>query len=162
MLEAEEQEKFEMYSASICPVCQRRIPMRIYEEDGVIYLEKTCPEHGKFEDVYWGDAELYKWFFKNWYTAKYVGEGLENPHTEIVNGCPYDCGLCPQHKTHTVLGIIDVTNRCNMACPICFAYAGAANYIYEPTYDQIVEMICLLYTSPSPRDLSTSRMPSSA
>ena len=46
MLEAEEQEKFEMYSASICPVCQRRVPMRIYEEDGVIYLEKTCPEHG--------------------------------------------------------------------------------------------------------------------
>ena len=115
--------------------------MRIYEEDEVIYLEKTCPEHGKFEDVYWGDAELYKWFFRNWYTAKYVGDGLENSHTEIVRGCPYDCGLCPQHKTHTVLGIIDVTNRCNMACPICFAYAGAANYIYEPSYDQIVEMI---------------------
>ncbi len=115
--------------------------MRIYEENGVIYLEKTCPEHGKFEDVYWGDAELYKWFFKNWYTARYVGDGLENPRTKIVNGCPYDCGLCPQHKTHTVLGIIDVTNRCNMACPICFAYAGAANYIYEPSYEQIVEMI---------------------
>ncbi|MGB9741413.1 radical SAM protein, partial [Candidatus Bathyarchaeota archaeon] len=92
-------------------------------------------------DVYWGDAELYKWFFKNWYTAKYVGDGLENPHTEIANGCPYDCGLCPQHKTHTVLGIIDVTNRCNMTCPICFAYAGAANYVYEPSYDQIVAMI---------------------
>ncbi|MGC8939024.1 MAG: tetraether lipid synthase Tes [Candidatus Bathyarchaeia archaeon] len=141
MSEIKEQEKFEMYSASICPVCQRRVPMRIYEEDGVIYLEKTCPEHGNFNDVYWGDAELYKWFFKNWYTAKYVGDGLENPHTEIANGCPYDCGLCPQHKTHTVLGIIDVTNRCNMTCPICFAYAGAANYVYEPSYDQIVAMI---------------------
>jgi len=141
MSKPKESEKFEMYSASVCPVCQRRVPMRIYEENGVIYLEKTCPEHGKFEDVYWGDAELYKWFFKNWYTARYVGDGLENPRTKIVNGCPYDCGLCPQHKTHTVLGIIDVTNRCNMACPICFAYAGAANYIYEPSYEQIVEMI---------------------
>ncbi|NHV99455.1 MAG: radical SAM protein [Thaumarchaeota archaeon] len=141
MVEAKEQEKFEIYSTSICPVCQRRIPMRIYEEDGVIYLEKTCPEHKEFEDVYWGDAELYKWFFKNWYTARYVGDGLENPHTGIMKGCPYDCGLCPQHKTHTVLGIIDVTNRCNMACPICFAYAGASNYVYEPSYSQIVEMI---------------------
>ena len=118
--------------------------MRIYEEDGVIYLEKNCPEHGKFEDVYWGDAELYKWFYKNWYSARYIGSGVEEPLTKIEKGCPYDCGLCPQHKTHTILGIIDVTNRCNMACPICFAYAGAANYVYEPTYEQIVEMIKLL------------------
>jgi len=140
----EQKGKFEIYSSSICPVCLRRIPMRIYEEDGVIYLEKNCPEHGKFEDVYWGDAELYKWFYKNWYSARYVGSGVEEPLTKIEKGCPYDCGLCPQHKTHTILGIIDVTNRCNMACPICFAYAGAANYVYEPTYEQIVEMIKLL------------------
>jgi uncharacterized radical SAM superfamily Fe-S cluster-containing enzyme len=143
MLKSQESKKFETYSASICPECLRKIPMRIYEENGVIYLEKTCPEHGKFEDVYWGDAELYKWFYENWYNAKYAGSGLENPHTKVVNGCPFDCGLCPQHKTHTVLGIIDVTNRCNMACPICFAYAGAANYIYEPSYEQIVDMIKL-------------------
>ncbi len=141
MLKLEESKKFEVYSASICPECLRKIPMRIYEENGVIYLEKTCPEHGKFEDVYWGDAELYKWFYKKWYNARYTGTGLENPHTKIVNGCPFDCGLCPQHKTHTVLGIIDVTNRCNMACPICFAYAGVANYVYEPSYEQIVDMI---------------------
>ena len=33
----------------------------------------------------------------------------------------------------------------------------------EDTTDEINEnIICLLYTSPSPRDLSTSRMPSSA
>ncbi len=134
----------ELYSSSICPVCQRRIPMRIYEEDNVIYLEKTCPEHGKFEDVYWGDAELYKYFFENWNHAKYIGEGVENPHSKIVRGCPFDCGLCPQHRTHTILGIIDVTNRCNMACPICFAYAGKANYVYEPSFGQIVDMIKLL------------------
>jgi len=143
MSKPKESNKFEMYSASICPECLRKVPMRIYEENGVIYLEKTCPEHGKFEDVYWGDAELYKWFYKNWYNARYTGTGLENPHTKIVNGCPFDCGLCPQHKTHTVLGIIDVTNRCNMSCPICFAYAGAANYVYEPSYEQIVDMIKL-------------------
>ena len=136
-----ETERFEIYSVSICPECMRRVPMRIYEEDNVMYLEKNCPEHGKFEDVYWGDAELFKWFYRNWNKTRYLGSGLENPHTETVNGCPYDCGLCPQHKTHTILGIIDITNRCNMACPICFAYAGAANYIYEPKYGDIVRMI---------------------
>jgi uncharacterized radical SAM superfamily Fe-S cluster-containing enzyme len=137
-------EKFESYSISLCPECMKRIPMRIYEENGIIYLEKTCPEHGKFDDVYWGDAELYKWFYDKWYNARYTGSGLANPHTKTVLGCPFDCGICPQHKTPTVLSIIDVTNRCNMACPICFAYAGASNYVYEPSYDQIVDMFKLL------------------
>jgi uncharacterized radical SAM superfamily Fe-S cluster-containing enzyme len=136
--------KFERYSTSVCPECLKRVPMKIYEDNGVIYLEKTCPEHGKFEDVYWGDSELFKWFYEEWYKAKYCGTGLENPHTRPIKGCPYDCGLCTQHKSHTVLGIIDVTNRCNMACPVCFAYAGAVNYVYEPSYEQIVDMIKLL------------------
>jgi len=140
----QETPKFEAYSTSLCPECMSRIPMRIYEQDGVIYLEKTCSQHGKFEDIYWGDAELFKWFYGNWYNARYVGTGLENPHTKTVSGCPFDCGICPQHKTPTILGIIDVTNRCNMACPVCFAYAGASNYVYEPSFEQIVEMIKLL------------------
>ena len=40
---------------------------------------------------------------------------------------------------------------------------GDSDYIGEPV-SQIEHMsqACLLYTSPSPRDLSTSRMPSSA
>ncbi|MEM4703890.1 MAG: radical SAM protein [Candidatus Bathyarchaeia archaeon] len=142
--QAEEKKPFETVSTSICPECMRRIPMRIYEENGTIFLEKTCPEHGKFDDVYWGDAELFKWFYDKWYNARYTGGGLENPHTRAEKGCPFDCGICPQHKTPTILGIIDITNRCNMACPVCFAYAGAANYVYEPSYEQIVEMMNVL------------------
>jgi hypothetical protein len=144
MTQTQEAKKFETYSTSLCPECMQRISMRIYEENGIIYLEKTCSEHGKFEDIYWGDAELFKWFYDNWYSARYKGSGLENPHTKTEKGCPFDCGICPQHKTPTVLGIIDVTNRCNMACPICFAYVGAANYVYEPSFDQIVDMFKLL------------------
>jgi hypothetical protein len=140
----QETAKFEMYSTSICPECMVRIPMRIYEDEGVVYLEKICPQHGKFNDVYWGDAELFRWFYDNWYNARYLGSGLQNPHTKTEKGCPFDCGICPQHKTPTILGIIDVTNRCNMACPICFAYAGASNYVYEPSLEQIVDMIKLL------------------
>ncbi len=144
MQKVEERGKFEAYSTSLCPECMKKIPMRIYEDNGVIYLEKTCPEHGKFEDIYWGDAEIFRWFYDNWYNAQYVSTGLEKPHTKTEKGCPFDCGICPQHKTPTILGIIDVTNRCNMACPICFAYAGAANYVYEPSYDQIVDMMKVL------------------
>ena len=36
------------------------------------------------------------------------------------------------------------------------------NHGFEKYYGSYEDLICLLYTSPSPRDLSTSRMPSSA
>ena len=65
MVEKQEMVRFEAYSTSVCPECLNRIPMRIYEENGVIYLEKTCPEHGKFEDVYWGMLSFSNGFTEN-------------------------------------------------------------------------------------------------
>ena len=132
-------------SMSVCPVCERRIPMVVYEENGVIWLKKTCPEHGTFEDVYWGDAEMY-YYFLQWDSPEYIGKGVANPNTTLdyyyASGqCPQGCGLCPVHKSNTNLAIIDVTNRCNMTCPVCFANAGAAGYVYEPTLEQIEQML---------------------
>ena len=135
-------------TTSVCPVCNRTIPMVVYEHDGVIWLQKTCPEHGRFLDIYWGDAELY-YYFLQWDDPNYVGKGVANPNTDIVyykesGGCPFACGLCPAHKSNTVLAIIDVTNRCNMKCPVCFANAGAAGYVYEPSLSDIERMLRIL------------------
>ena len=111
---------------SICPRCFKRIPATLYEEDGKVYMEKTCPEHGKFKDLYWSDAQLYREFNR----YEYIGS-VEVTHTKREKGCPYDCGLCPNHKTTTILANIDLTNRCNLNCPICFANAGKTGVIYE-------------------------------
>jgi len=122
---------------SICPECFTVLDATIYEKDNKVYIEKTCPEHGKYNELYWSDYEQYK------RAEKYQkeGEGLNNPRTQTVKGCPQDCGICPQHKSHTGLAIIDVTNRCNLRCPICFANASAAGYVYEPTKQQIQDML---------------------
>ncbi len=69
------------------------------------------------------------------------GVGLDNPRTKKVAGCPQDCGICPEHKSQTGLAIIDVTNRCNLRCPVCFANAASAGYVYEPSREQISEML---------------------
>jgi hypothetical protein len=45
------------------------------------------------------------------------------------------------HTSHTALGNIDLTNRCNMKCPICFASSDASGYTYEPSYEEVVEML---------------------
>ena len=122
---------------SLCPECLKVIDATVYEEDGKVYMRKTCPEHGEFQDLYWSDYEQYVRVEK----FRYVGDGLNNPRTETVNGCPYDCGICPNHKSHTALAIIDVTNRCNLRCPVCFANAAATGYVYEPTKEQIRGML---------------------
>lgn len=125
---------------SLCPECGEVIDAEVVEEDGKAIIKKTCPKHGSFEDVYWSDVSMYRWAEK----FARVGKGVQNPRTRENRGCPFDCGICPNHKSHTVLGIIDVTNRCNLRCPICFANAAAAGYVYEPTFDQVKAMLANL------------------
>ena len=122
---------------SLCPVCLERLDAKIIERNGQVILTKNCPKHGHFEDVYWSDYKLFKRFDK--YSK--VGKGISNPRTKTEKGCPYDCGICPNHKSHTVLAIIDVTNACNLQCSICFAYAGKIGYLYTPTLEQISEVM---------------------
>ena len=122
---------------TICPECLKVLDATIFEDGGKVYIKKECPEHGFFQEVYWSDYEQYQRAEK----LRYDGEGLSNPRTKTVNGCPYDCGICPEHKSHTALAIIDVTNRCNLKCPVCFANAAAAGYVYEPTKEEITGMV---------------------
>ncbi len=43
--------------------------------------------------------------------------------TEVQEGCPFDCGLCPEHRQETCCVLLEVTGGCNLQCPICFADA---------------------------------------
>jgi 7,8-dihydro-6-hydroxymethylpterin dimethyltransferase len=122
---------------SICPECLKALDATIYEDGGKVFIKKTCPEHGPFTELYWSDYDQYVRAEK----FGYVGDGMENPRTEKKHGCPYDCGICPEHKSHTALAIIDITNRCNLKCPVCFANASAAGYVYEPTTEQVRGML---------------------
>ena len=122
---------------SICPECLKALDATIYEEDGKVFIKKACSEHGSFNELYWSDYDQYIRAEK----FRFGGEGISNPRTEKKAGCPLDCGICPQHKSHTALAIIDITNRCNLTCPVCFANATAAGYVYEPTKEQVYGML---------------------
>jgi uncharacterized radical SAM superfamily Fe-S cluster-containing enzyme len=126
---------------SLCPECRRLIPATILERDGKVLMEKTCPDHGFFRDLVYSDAELYKkcerWTYED-------GDGILNPQIKGAKTCPDDCGLCDLHVSHAVLANLDLTNRCNLRCPICFANANVQGYVYEPTYEQVVEMLNLI------------------
>ena len=125
---------------SLCPECKIVIPAIIENVDGKAVIKKKCPEHGKFESVYWSDAEMYlrseRWAFD--------GIGVESPAIKDATTCPDNCGLCNLHLSHTCLANLDLTNRCNLQCPICFANANASGYVYEPTFDEVVGMLEVL------------------
>jgi len=106
---------------SMCPVCLRVLPAAVYEREGQVYMEKTCPEHGGFDVYLWPDAERYRWF-----TSLAFPATPRTPQTESTRGCPRDCGLCPNHKREIVLAEIEVTWRCNLTCPVCYMSAGEA------------------------------------
>lgn len=75
--------------------------------------------------------------------SKYGAEAhqLTNLNPEIDGECPSNCGLCKEHESQTILGLIDITNRCNLQCPICFANAATSGTLYEPTQDEIRQML---------------------
>ena len=123
---------------SLCPECGKIIPAKILERDGKVLMEKTCPDHGFIDDVVYGDADLYKkaerWTYED-------GDGILNPQVTGAKVCPDDCGICDLHIGHAAVANLDLTNRCNLRCPICFANANVQGYVYEPTYEQVVEML---------------------
>ena len=125
---------------SLCPECLAVIDASIIEENGSMMMEKTCREHGYFKDTYWSNAGQ----FRRMDRYRHDGEGVLNPNISTDGNCPYSCGLCPSHKTGTLIGNIDVTNRCNQSCPVCFANAASSGYIYEPSLDQIRLMMQVL------------------
>jgi len=120
--------------SSLCPECLKVVQARVFSENDKVFMEKTCLQHGYFKDLYWSDASLYLRFARFWSN----GQGLENSHPGSSN-CPYDCGICENHLTGTLLGIIDLTGECNMACPVCFADAGQGSF--QPTLEQVESMM---------------------
>ena len=134
-------------TASLCPECvaenkfdRMKIPALVYAEGGEVRMIKECPEHGVTKEKYWEDYDMYmkakKWLDK--------GIKLENPMISLAAekiNCPTHCGLCVKHKSHTGLGNVVLTNRCDLSCWYCFFYAKENDPIYEPTQDQIRMML---------------------
>lgn len=123
---------------SLCPECAKIIDATIKEKDGMIIMEKICPEHGFYDDIIQRHAVYYKRIDGMNFAD---GVGFTNPQVTDATVCPRDCGLCNMHKSMACLTNIDLTNRCNLRCPICFANANAQGYVYELTMQQVEDIV---------------------
>lgn len=104
-------------TTSLCVDCHRPIAAKVVFEDQKVYLYKTCKEHGFQKVLIADDIEFYK-RIRN-YNRK--SDYPLKAHTEVVHGCPFDCGICTDHEQHSCLSLIEVTDRCNLTCPTCYA-----------------------------------------
>ncbi len=105
---------------SLCPVCLARIPARRVIRDERVYIEKTCPDHGPFSVRIWDGEPA----FSSWQRPK-IPTHPAHPGHDVDNGCPFDCGLCPEHRQRSCTIIFEITQRCNLGCPVCFADSTA-------------------------------------
>lgn len=120
-------------TSALCPECLKTIPaVKIVDGDGV-FIEKTCSEHGSWRVKIWSGAEHYKYL----YDFAAVPKRPLKFKTEACDDCPQGCGLCGKHMQHTCLNVIEITNRCNLNCPICFATANGCGYDYHPSLDEL-------------------------
>jgi uncharacterized radical SAM superfamily Fe-S cluster-containing enzyme len=103
---------------SVCPVCLKVVKAQIIAQGKEIYMEKACPEHGPVKAYLWPDREHYNWM-RNFSVPTKRPEVFKPSQ----QGCPNDCGLCSGHRRHPTLVEIEVTERCNLRCPVCFMAA---------------------------------------
>ncbi|WP_235022416.1 radical SAM protein [Amycolatopsis alkalitolerans] len=137
MQKRDRDEVFVEYTKSVCPVCKVVVDAQVNIRDNKVFLRKRCREHGEFEALVYGDAQAYL------SSARFNKPGTVplTFQTEVRDGCPSDCGLCPEHKQHACLGIVEVNTNCNLDCPICFADSGHQPDGYAITLEQCERML---------------------
>lgn len=130
------------YTISLCPECLRRVEAKVVFENGNVYFLKRCPEHGRQKVLVATDEAYYR-------RVRNYMKPSEMPHrfgTRVERGCPYDCGLCTDHEQHSCLALIEVTDRCNLTCPTCYASSSPTHGRHR-TLDEIEAMLDVLVRS---------------
>lgn len=136
------------HTRSLCTVCHREISAKIIFENGNVYMTKICKEHGFQKVLIATDIEFYKQI-RNFNKAS---EYPRKPHTETVYGCPFDCGICPDHEQHSCLTLVEITDRCNLTCPTCYASSSPTHGNHR-TLEQIEKMFDAIVLSEGEPDV---------
>ena len=109
-------------TTSLCETCLRLVPTKIVIEGDDVYYLKRCPEHGAQKTLIATDAA----YFKSCKDYLKPGDLPLKFQSRTHYGCPYDCGLCPDHEQHSCLALIEINEECNLTCPVCFADSSPA------------------------------------
>lgn len=127
------------FTLSICSTCLRRVDAKVIFEDEKVFMVKHCPHHGMEKVLIATDINYYK----NTRNYNKPSEAPLKTNTSTHYGCPYDCGLCKDHEQHSCLSVIEVTDRCNLTCPTCYAMSSP-HYGRHRTLEEIEQMLDII------------------
>ncbi len=136
------------FTLSLCSTCLRRVDAKIVFENGKVYMLKTCPAHGFEKVLIATDIDYYK-------SIRNYNKPSETPlkfNTKTHYGCPYDCGLCQDHEQHSCLTVIEITDRCNLACPTCYAMSSP-HYGRHRTVQEVEQMLDIIVANEGQPDV---------
>lgn len=134
---------------SLCPECLKRIPAERVAVGDEVFLVKNCPDHGSYKTIIWRG----KPYYPSWAVSKLPAKPPVCS-TDVDKGCPFDCGLCPQHRQHSCCVLLEVTRRCNLSCPVCFAESGGKEN--DPDIREIESWYKLLLKNGGPYNIQLS------
>jgi uncharacterized radical SAM superfamily Fe-S cluster-containing enzyme len=136
------------FTLSICSTCLRRVDAKIVFENDMVYMLKNCPQHGFEKVLIASDAAYYK-------NIRNYNKPSETPlkfNTKTHYGCPYDCGLCQDHEQHSCLTVIEITDRCNLTCPTCYAMSSP-HYGRHRTIEEVEKMLDIIVANEGTPDV---------
>ncbi len=116
-------------TTSVCTGCLRVVEAKIVVQDERVFMDKWCPAHGPQRVLVADDPAYYR------LCREVYLKPPELPlrfNTKMEFGCPYDCGLCPDHMQHSCLTLVELTDNCNLRCPVCFAGSGPERAVHKP------------------------------
>ena len=139
---------FHSQTTSLCETCLEPVPAKVILEGERVYYLKRCRTHGVMKTLISDDLDYWQQQ-KLWLKP---GDRPLAPQTRTEAGCPFDCGLCPDHEQHSCLAIVEINAACNLACPVCFASAADLHGAHRPLAE-IEAMLDALVASEGEPDL---------
>ena len=127
-------------TTALCSVCLRTVEAKEVIEQGAVFLQKRCPEHGAQRVLLADDADYWRSARERYLKPP---EQVLKPNTPFRYGCPYDCGICPEHEQHGCVVLLELTDHCNLRCPTCYAGSGPERLVHRdlPTIERMLDCI---------------------
>jgi 7,8-dihydro-6-hydroxymethylpterin dimethyltransferase len=130
--------------SSLCPTCNKPAMADIVEREDRIYQRPVCPEHEHEPRMIFSHAGLYR-RLESWNRTVFGEAGEARP------GGLEACGDDEGEGKPPLLAVIDLTNRCNFRCPVCFAETPADDHVYYLEFETVRRMLtALLAQGPVP------------
>jgi uncharacterized radical SAM superfamily Fe-S cluster-containing enzyme len=122
---------------ALCSTCLRLVDAKELIEEGRVFLSKRCPDHGLHRVLLSDDVDYFRMARERFLKRP---EQVETHNTPVQFGCPYDCGICPDHEQHGCVSILEITDHCQLRCPTCYSDSGPHRATHRPL-SQVLRML---------------------